>query len=284
MAFADVGGVRLFYTDDATEPDDTGDKKSTSEGSASGSVLLLVHGWGSDSHEWSQHIPSLRARHRVLAADLRGHGHSTSTTTGNTPRRMADDLAELLTGLGTGPVVAIGHSMGGQVVSHLAVEHPALVRAVVTVDPGYGFGGQVAKAFPAMVAALRDGDTNAVAVGIDRWSYTPATPPWLREWHRRRTLATPPHVLLQAFEAMFGAPGAIGLRPNTESYLKRRDQPVLSFWFDPAQAAWESELFANPRSRAVIWEGSGHRLHEERPAEFLLVVNNWLKALAGARA
>ncbi|GAA3810525.1 alpha/beta hydrolase [Sphaerisporangium flaviroseum] len=268
MAFADVDGVRLFYTDDG----------------GSDSVLLLVHGWGSDSHEWTHHIPALRERHRVIAVDLRGHGYSTSRDTGNTPRRMAADLAELLAGLGTGPVVAVGHSMGGQVVSHLAVEHPDSVRALVTVDPGYGFTGAVASAFPGMVEALRGGDTSAVAVDIDQWSYTPATPAWLRESHRRRTLATPPHVLVEAFEAMFAVPGAIGVRPNSDGYLARRPCPVLTFWFDPDQAAWESGLFKDPRSRAVVWEGSGHRLHEERPAEFLLVVNKWLKALAGARA
>ncbi|WP_424535398.1 alpha/beta fold hydrolase [Sphaerisporangium viridialbum] len=277
MAFADVDGVRLFYTDDT---DGTGAKDDTGDGS----VLLLVHGWGSDSHEWSHHIPKLRERHRVIAVDLRGHGYSSSRDTGNTPRRMAADLAELLTGLGTGPVVAVGHSMGGQVVSHLAVEHPEAVRALVTVDPGYGFAEPVASGFPAMVAALRDGDTGAVAVEIDRWSYTPATPALIREWHRRRTLATPPHVLVEAFEAMFAAPGAIGVRPNSDGYLARRGCPVLSLWFDPGQAAWESGLFKDPRSRTVVWEGSGHRLHEERPAEFLLVVHNWLKALAGARA
>jgi hypothetical protein len=29
----------------------------------------------------------------------------------------------------------------------------------------------------------------------------------------------------------------------------------------------------------VTWQGSGHRLHAERPAEFLLVVKNWLEKL-----
>jgi pimeloyl-ACP methyl ester carboxylesterase len=280
MAFADVDGVRLFYTDDTGDTDGTGG----ADAGTARPALLLVHGWGSDSHEWAHHIPSLRRRHRVIAVDLRGHGYSSSRDTGNTPRRMAADLAELLAGLGTGPVVAVGHSMGGQVVSHLAVEHPETVRALVTVDPGYGFAGPVASHLPAMVDALRDGDTGAVAVQIDQWSYTPATPALLREWHRRRTLATPPHVLVEAFEAMFTLPGAIGVRPASDGYLARRDCPVLSFWFDPDQAAWESGLFKHPGSRAVVWEGSGHRLHEERPAEFLLVVDNWLKALAGARA
>jgi pimeloyl-ACP methyl ester carboxylesterase len=55
---------------------------------------------------------------------------------------------------------------------------------------------------------------------------------------------------------------------------------VLTFWTDPAQAAWESDLFKHPASRTVCWQGSGHRLHEERPAEFTLVVNQWLKEIS----
>jgi hypothetical protein len=57
---------------------------------------------------------------------------------------------------------------------------------------------------------------------------------------------------------------------------------VLAFHFDPAQSAWESSLFPSSTSHtseAVTWQGSGHRLHAERPAEFLLVVKNWLEKL-----
>ncbi|MCT9933959.1 alpha/beta hydrolase [Planotetraspora sp. A-T 1434] len=261
MPFADLGDARLFYTDD---------------GSAR-PVLLLVHGWGSDSHEWSHHIPALRERYRVIAVDLRGHGYSSAAESGNTPRRMADDLVRLCGRLGVETVIPIGHSMGAQVVSHLAVEHPSLVRALVTVDPGYGFTGAVADGFPAMVAALREGDANATAVQMDQWTFTPASPGWLKEWHRRRLLAMPAHVLTESFAAMFGEPRSIGVRPASEEYLVRRECPVLSFWFDPAQAAWERTVFKDPRSKTVVWEGSGHRLHEERPGEFLLVVNTWVK-------
>ncbi|MCG5211669.1 alpha/beta fold hydrolase [Streptosporangium sp. KLBMP 9127] len=264
MSFADLGDVRLFYTDDGSGE----------------TTLLLVHGWGADSRDWAHHLPALRGTYRVIAADLRGHGYSSAPPHGNTPRKMAADLAELCASLGVETCVPVGHSMGGQVASHLAVEHPGLVPALVAVEPGYGFAGTVAEAFPSIVSSLRDGDANAVAVAIDDWSYTPASPAWLREQHRRRLLATPPHVLAEAFEAMFCAPGAIGVRPAADAYLARRDCPVLTFWFDPARAAWEAALFKDPRSRAITWEGSGHRLHEERPAEFVLVLNDWLRSLA----
>jgi pimeloyl-ACP methyl ester carboxylesterase len=264
-AVVDLGDVRLFHTDDG----------------AGETTLLLVHGWGADSHEWVHHIPDLARRHRVIAVDMRGHGYSSAPPSGNVPRQMAEDLRRLCDRLGVTSCVPVGHSMGAQVVSHLAVEHPELVQAVVVVDPGYGFPDEIAAAFPGLTKALKEGDTAAEAVRIDRWCYTPASPAWLREWHRRRLLATPPHVLIESYEALLSAPDALGHRANAEPYLARRSCPVLAFWFDPAQAAWERALFTDPRSRTVVWEGSGHRLHEERPAEFVLVVDNWLRSLAG---
>lgn len=120
MAFADLGDARLFYTDDGAGP-----------------PVLLVHGWSCDSHDWSWQFEAFSEHHRVIAADNRGHGRSSVTTDGYRPRTFAADLARLVQSLDAGPVVAIGHSLGGVIVSALAVEHPELVRAVVAVDPAY---------------------------------------------------------------------------------------------------------------------------------------------------
>jgi pimeloyl-ACP methyl ester carboxylesterase len=289
MAFADLEGVRLFYTDDGP--------------SGEGTPLLLVHGWGADGHEWSWHLPQLSADYRVIAPDLRGHGYSSVPASGFHPRDMAGDLLRLLDRLGIDQAIAIGHSMGAQIVSILAVEHPSRVRALVCVEPGYGFDGPVAAALPEMARRLGEedkhpdtgaadtgtpdtgtadtgtADTGAVAVQMDAWSYTPASPPALRQWHARRLQAMRPHVLAESFAAMFTGPDQFGVRPAADAYLARRECPVLSFWADPARSAWEQGLFKHPASTAVAWPGSGHRLHEERPAEFLLVVAQWLAKL-----
>ncbi|GAA5054644.1 pimeloyl-ACP methyl ester carboxylesterase [Thermocatellispora tengchongensis] len=262
MPYADLGEARLFYTDDGTGE----------------TTLLLVHGLGADSHEWVHHIPALRERHRVIAVDLRGHGYSSAPPSGNEPRAMAADLLKLCDALGVARCVPVGHSMGGHVVVHLAAERPELVPALVAVDAGYGFAGAVAAAFPGMIAAMR-ADVHEASLRNDEWTATPATPAWIREWHRRRILATPPHVLLQAFEGMFGGEDALGLRHNAGPHLARLACPVLSFRFDREHAAWEAGVFKDPRSRVVLWEGSGHRLHEERPAEFVLVLTEWLRSL-----
>ncbi|WP_328593762.1 alpha/beta fold hydrolase [Actinomadura macrotermitis] len=256
--------MRLFYTDDAPA-------------SPAGDPLLLVHGYGADSADWSFHIPDLASRRRVIAPDLRGHGYSSAPETGYRPQDMADDLVRLLDRLGVERVVAFGHSLGALVVSALAVEHPGRVRALVCVDPGYGQPVEVAALFPAMYEGLRT-DPYATALANDAWCYTPASPAWLREWHRRKILGTAPQALAQAFPGMYEGEGQFGVRPASEAYLARRDRPVLSCWSaaQAGSAAWENGLFKHPASQAEVWPGGGHRLHAERPAEFLLVVNAWL--------
>jgi pimeloyl-ACP methyl ester carboxylesterase len=266
MPYADVSeNIRLFYSDDGT-----GD----------GPPLLLVHGWGTDSHQWSWHIDALTAAgRRVIAVDLRGHGYSSVPETGNTPRMMAEDLDRLLDRLGIPEVIAVGHSMGGQVVSILAVEHPDRVRALVALDPGYGLTDDIAQGFPQMIEGLRGEHANATAEAIDEWCTNAVTPAVIRRWHKRRLYGMPPHVLAQAFEAMFVGDGAIGVRPASDDYLARRQCPVLSIWADPGRANWEAGLLKDPASKVMCWDGSSHRLHEERPAEFVHVLNGWLRRL-----
>ncbi|MFC4564659.1 alpha/beta fold hydrolase [Nocardiopsis mangrovi] len=266
MPFADLPGVRMFYSDDGP--------------AAAPRPLLLVHGWGADSHEWVQHLPGLAAGNRILAPDLRGHGYSGVPDQGNTPRAMAADLAALLDRARTGPVAAVGHSMGGQVVGHLALERPDLVGAVVTVDPAYGYGRGLAPAFTRMAEELRGPDPIAAALALDAWDYTDDTPPWIRAWHTRRLLAARPHVLAESFAAMFAEPGAVGVRPASDAFVGRRRQPTLSFWSDAGRADWERAVLAHPRSRSVHRPGTGHRLHEEHPGDFVRDLLHWLGAPA----
>jgi pimeloyl-ACP methyl ester carboxylesterase len=258
MAFASVGEVELFYTDDGD-----GDPP-----------LLFVHGFSCDSHDWSWQLPHFGSSHRVIAVDLRGHGRSSVPADGFAPETFAADTAALLEQLGCGPVVAVGHSLGALVVSVLAIEFPALVRAAVCVDAGYLVVDDVGSMVQPMLDAMA-ADPVAVGQALIGRTYTPPSPPHLKTWHLRRLAGVPAHVLCQTVANL-----DVTTRSVSEPYLRRRSCPVLSIYASDERVPIETALFADARSRAISWPGSGHWLHQERPAEFNALVDAWLAEIA----
>jgi pimeloyl-ACP methyl ester carboxylesterase len=261
MPFAQVGPVNLFYTD---------------EGSG-GPPMLFVHGYSCDSHDWSWQLGHFAAGHRVIAVDLRGHGRSSVPDDGYDYLDFAGDIAALLDQVGCGSVVAVGHSLGGVIVSALAVERPELVEAVVSVDPGYLVPDELSVVLDPVVDALAGPDPVPVAQAMLSSTYSAATPEPLRTWHMRRIAGDPPHVLRQTLSNLFQG---MALASKSAPYLAQRKCPVLAVYTDPARAAIEAQLLTHERSRTVSFEGSGHWLHQERPLEFNLVVDTWLASLA----
>ncbi|MFE6359100.1 alpha/beta fold hydrolase [Streptomyces sp. NPDC057806] len=101
----------------------------------SGDPVVLLHCGFVDHRFWADQIPALAAEYRVIAPDVRGHGFSANA---NAPFRWADDLAGLLRHLDAGPAVLVGVSMGGVIATDTVLEHPELVRAVVTCGAATG--------------------------------------------------------------------------------------------------------------------------------------------------
>ncbi len=101
----------------------------------SGPVVVLLHGFPLSRAMWSEQIKALSGSRRVIAPDLRGHGESPAPDGVYTMESMADDVVELLDGLGiNGPVALGGLSMGGYVTLALALKYPDRVRGVMLLD------------------------------------------------------------------------------------------------------------------------------------------------------
>lgn len=231
-----------------------------------GDVLLLVHGWGGDGHSWD---PVRFGGRRVVAVDLRGHGRSPVPADGYRPADYAADLAALITATGLPPVVAVGHSMGGQVVVRLALDHPDLVRALVLVDPAYGADDAEAATFGPRLAELqRDG----AAAAVRQLGH-------LTDDVREQLLRTPGHVLAASYAGMYTEPGAVGARPAAAKVLARLTQPVLCIRPTPSMADWDLTCALPRCSRVVVWSGTGHFLHHDRPESFARLVDSWLTTL-----
>jgi len=94
--------------------------------------LVLLHGWTASADlNWFSVYRTLAPRASFVAIDHRGHGRGLRTERPFALEAVADDAAAALEALGTGPVIAVGFSMGGPIALHLARRHPHLVDGLV---------------------------------------------------------------------------------------------------------------------------------------------------------
>jgi pimeloyl-ACP methyl ester carboxylesterase len=116
--YLDVAGGRIAY-----------------EVTGEGPLVVLAHGMGDTRHAYRFLVPPLvAAGYRVAAADLRGHGESSTGWPSYTRTDTAADLLALIRELG-GPAVIVGHSFAGGSATIAAADAPELVCAVAEIDP-----------------------------------------------------------------------------------------------------------------------------------------------------
>ena len=105
----------------------------------SGPPVLLLHGNPQTHAMWHAVAPALAERFTVVCPDLRGYGgsHKPGATPDHAPyakTRMAQDMAELMTGLGHERFQVAAHDRGARVAHRLALDNPERVERLAVMD------------------------------------------------------------------------------------------------------------------------------------------------------
>ncbi|MEI2779306.1 MAG: alpha/beta hydrolase [Tetrasphaera sp.] len=129
-------------------------------------TLVFLHGYLENLHYWHYQRIAFRGRVRALYYDARGHGKSPVGEQPITIDLLVEDLRRVIESIETpGPLVLIGHSLGGMTLLGLARRHPELVKERVAgvgliatsanmVDYDIGlrrFGGALWKVAPSRI-------------------------------------------------------------------------------------------------------------------------------------
>ncbi|NWJ41022.1 MAG: alpha/beta hydrolase [Geothrix sp.] len=243
-----------------------------------GSPILFVHGFPLNGDAWSRQLDTFKATNRVLTPDLPGFGASAPAAGPATMARYAEDLFTLCQHLETGPVVMVGHSMGGYIALAFARAYPLFLRGLVLVGTRAG-GDQpdVAEARRETATKVRNGGFEAVVKGLipKMLSETPSNLGMVQAV-RDIMWASSPHGVSSALLALAD-------RPDQRGHLDELRMPTLvvtgaeDMLIPPGESA---ELARGIRgAELIVIPKAGHLVAYEQPLAFNEALGAWLGAL-----
>ena len=105
-------------------------------------TLILIHGLAaSGALNWFPAFGPLSERYRVVAVDLRGHGHGIPSKGLYRLADCADDVAALADALDIDRFIPVGYSLGGPVAQLVWHRHRERVEGMVLCATSRNFGG-----------------------------------------------------------------------------------------------------------------------------------------------
>lgn len=261
--------------------------------------LLALHGLASNRRWWD--LVAARLPHRLIAADLRGHGESPGPPAGYGFDAVAADVLALADDLGLERFAVAGHSWGAAVALWLAAGHPQRVLCCVCVDGGFS---DLRERFPGGWKEAREALRPPDLVGVRRSTLARWAGGQLAEGSDPASAA---EILMGNFEPVDPGVTEIGddtrLRPrlrlerhmeiarhlfelDSEALLARVPVPVTAVLAGGGQDAWERARRTGAERAGTLlghrlrvrWVEGGHDLPVQRPAE---VAEALEEALAG---
>ncbi|KAH7119925.1 Alpha/Beta hydrolase protein [Dendryphion nanum] len=252
----------------------------TTTGSPSNPPVLLIHGWGCDSHDWSWQIPFLSKTYYVIAHDSRGHGRSSASESIElSGEAFVADAVSLLRHLGIEKdVLVVGHSMGGVIASALAVMEEGLVKGLVLVEPAYIYPGAV---YDALHESRKGLDVMDWASASYETLFTDAVLDWMRTWYLRRLQSTPKYVISGCMDGFYIREEGIGRFENHKLLVAKRTIPKLVVVANTQSVDKEKEIGLGKLDELIFMEGGGHWLHQAKSEEFNAAITKWLERING---
>lgn len=260
-------------------------------------TVLFVHGYALNLNSFVLQRKAILDQYgdrvRLVFFDLRSHGRSGhSSAEGSTIEQLGRDLYSVIDRLiPTGPMVLIGHSMGGMTVMALAAQHPELfgahgrIRAVALINTSSGELRTVTLGLPAAFArvtgpvlprVLRRAGRNAALVERGRalgkdlaWALTkrlsfgdPDVSPAVIAFATNMIAATPVDVVADFFPTLMAHDGRMGLSKLTETRVL-----IIGSDGDALTPLEHSRTLARalPKADLVVATNSGHLLMLEHP-------------------
>jgi pimeloyl-ACP methyl ester carboxylesterase len=259
--------------------DDSGAVRLHIDVEGAGPTVVLAHGFAGSARNLGPQARALRARHRVVRYDARGHARSEAPDdpAAYTLEALVDDLGSMLDHVGARDAVVGGISMGAMTALAFALDHPERVRGLLLAglpaSPQSGTGlGHVALAFADAIE--RDGLEAAGARFV--WGEATGLDARGARLVRQGFLEHAPRALVHLLR------GVVARWPVVDDLaerLARVEVPTLIVaGAEDAGALGPSRVLAArvPHARLVVVPAAGHLVNLEQPTRFNAALLDWL--------
>ena len=245
-------------------------------------ALVILHGLFGSASNWRSLSRQLGEVHPVHVLDLRNHGVSPHHPSMTYPD-LASDVLEYLDDKVDGPVVIIGHSMGGKAAMHLALSQGQRLVGLIVVDIAPVINQHD---FDNLFEAMTELDTSSIQrrseaeEALGRRVPEQALRQFLLQNLVRADTGYRWRINLQAIasnmDAILDFPlpdqwqpfqgPTLFIRGEQSTYICDEHETVIH------------ELF--PNARLVTIKNAGHWLHAEQPQRFFKEVGGFLESLS----
>jgi pimeloyl-ACP methyl ester carboxylesterase len=252
-----------------------------------GPVVILLHGYAENSDSWAPLAADLMKDHTVVVPDLRGIGKSSKPEGGYDKKTQAKDIRAVVTGLGYDKTVVVAHDIGNMVAYAYAAMYPDKVEKLVVMDapiPGIGPWAEILQSPGVWHFNFHGPDAERLVAGRERIYFD-------RIWNDFTGDPTKPdEATRNFFAATYAQPGGMragfaqfsafsqDAKDNNAFEQVKLKMPVLAIGgeksFGPMQAVIMRHVATNVQEAVV--QGSGHWLMEERPAETVTLIRNFI--------
>src|SRR5512133_1518985 len=271
--FAEIKGVRMRYFLGGQGPS-----------------LILVHGLGGAAANWTELVPLLSRRHRLLVPDLPGHGGSTALPAVAGLEPFADRVALVAEREGMLPAAVVGHSLGGMIVLRMALRRPEDVPAIVlAAAAGLSIGNVWGRNLLSVFSTIRPGRL------VARYRGRVSRSPLLRRFvFGFVSVADPVGLTDQAVEGFLAAQ-LLHTDVGSAWQALRADDPreELEAVRCPVLVLWGAEDVQLPlddafeytrrlRARLRVIPGCGHLLIGERPEACADAIETFIRDCAAS--
>lgn len=248
-------------------------------------TILFIHGFSGSSSDWADILTQIDYNFSTVAIDLIGHGESSSPSEIKfyESESVVDQIQTVIYKLNIDRIILAGYSMGGRAALSFASKHPELVHGLILESSTAGL--QETAEIEERIQSDEKIANKIIAEGVEQfvdfWLNLPIfnsqrmLPAEKLDEIKKQKLKNNPVGLANSLRGF-----STGRMPGLWNQLVNLDFPIalLTGELDEKYCTVNRKMSKLlPNAEFHIVEDAGHNIHLEKPSEFVILVNRFLR-------